>query len=131
MQRRRSRSSVGRFWSERRGWGTPTKHADGMDRTSFYKWCQRFQTRGLEGLKDLPPIHKSHSQTTTFGVIERFNGTVLGEFRWVKICECFYDSVEALQEDLDTWLHHYNREGPHLGYHNNGPWDTVQQFVSQ
>lgn len=30
----------------------------GMDRTSFYEWKRRFQTHGLEGLKDLPP----HSQ---------------------------------------------------------------------
>jgi transposase-like protein len=35
----------------------------GMDRTSFYEWKRRFQTHGLEGLKDLPPIHKSHPQT--------------------------------------------------------------------
>jgi transposase len=34
----------------------------GMDRTSFYKWKRRFQRHGLEGLKDLPPIHKSHPQ---------------------------------------------------------------------
>ncbi len=31
----------------------------GMDRTSFYEWRRRFQTHGLEGLKDLPPIMKS------------------------------------------------------------------------
>lgn len=36
----------------------------GMDRTSFYEWKRRFQTHGLEGLKDLPPIHRSHPQTT-------------------------------------------------------------------
>lgn len=35
----------------------------GMDRTSFYEWRRRFQTHGFEGLKDLPPIHKSHPQT--------------------------------------------------------------------
>jgi transposase InsO family protein len=34
----------------------------GMDRTSFYEWKRRFQTHGLEGLKDLPPIAKSHPQ---------------------------------------------------------------------
>ncbi len=34
----------------------------GMDRTSFYKWKRRFQSHGLEGLKDLPPIAKSHPQ---------------------------------------------------------------------
>jgi len=35
-----------------------------MDRTSFYEWKRRFQLYGLEGLKDLPPIHKTHPQTT-------------------------------------------------------------------
>ena len=32
----------------------------GMDRASFYEWKRRYQTHGLEGLKDLPPVHKSH-----------------------------------------------------------------------
>jgi transposase-like protein len=36
----------------------------GMDRTSFYEWKRRFQTHGLAGLKDLPPIPKSHPATT-------------------------------------------------------------------
>ncbi len=36
----------------------------GLDRTSFYEYKQRFQTHGLEGLKDLPPVHKSHPQPT-------------------------------------------------------------------
>lgn len=34
----------------------------GMDRASFYEWKRRFQTQGLEGLKDYPPIAKSHPQ---------------------------------------------------------------------
>ena len=38
----------------------------GMDRSSFYAWKRRFQTHGFEGLKDLPPIHKCHPQTTPF-----------------------------------------------------------------
>jgi len=36
----------------------------GMTRTQFYECKRRFQTHGLEGLKDLPPIHKTHPQTT-------------------------------------------------------------------
>jgi transposase InsO family protein len=43
----------------------------GMDRNSFYEWKRRFQTQGLEGLKDLPPIHKSHPQTTPEHVVEK------------------------------------------------------------
>jgi len=35
-----------------------------MDRTSFHEYKRRFQTHGLEGLKDLPPIPHSHPATT-------------------------------------------------------------------
>jgi transposase InsO family protein len=69
----------------------------------------------------------------TNGFVERFNGTVLDEFFRVKMRETFYDSVEALQADLDAWLVHYNTERPHLGYRNMGrrPIETVMSFVSQ
>jgi transposase InsO family protein len=43
----------------------------GMDRTQFYEYKRRFQTHGLEGLKDLPPIHKSHPFTTAPENVER------------------------------------------------------------
>jgi transposase InsO family protein len=36
----------------------------GISRTQFYEYKRRFQTHGIEGLKDLPPIHKSHPMTT-------------------------------------------------------------------
>ena len=69
----------------------------------------------------------------TNGFVERFNGTVLEEFFRVTMRETFYDTVDALQADLDTWLVHYNTERPHLGYRNQGrrPIDTVNSFVSQ
>jgi transposase InsO family protein len=69
----------------------------------------------------------------TNGFVERFNGTVLEEFFRPALRERFYESVEALQADLDAWLVHYNRERPHLGYRNQGrrPWDTIELFVSQ
>lgn len=43
----------------------------GLDRTSFYEYKRRFQTHGIEGLKDMPPIHKSHPQTTPPEVVEK------------------------------------------------------------
>ena len=69
----------------------------------------------------------------TNGFVERFNGTVLDEFFRVNMRETFYETVEALQADLDTWLNHYNTERPHLGYRNQGrrPIETVMSFVSQ
>ena len=43
-----------------------------------------------------------------------------------------YESVAALQADLDRWLVHYNTERPHQGYRNQGrrPVETVQQYLT-
>ncbi|RIK28567.1 MAG: hypothetical protein DCC55_38600 [Chloroflexi bacterium] len=43
----------------------------GVSRTQFYESKRRFQTHGIEGLKDLPPIHKTHPQTTPPEMVER------------------------------------------------------------
>jgi hypothetical protein len=39
-----------------------------------------------------------------------------------------HGTVEALQKDLDTWLHHYNHEHPQRGYRNKGlrPMETFE-----
>lgn len=73
------------------------------------------------------------SAASCSGFVERFNGTVLEEFFKPKMRETFYETVKALQADLDAWLVHYNRERPHLGYRNQGrrPWETIQRFVTQ
>lgn len=49
----------------------------GLDRTSFYEWKRRFQTQGFDGLKDLPPIHKSHPMTTPPETVERIGELAL------------------------------------------------------
>ena len=49
----------------------------GIDRTSFYDWKRRFQTHGLDGLKDLPPIAKSHPMTTPPEVVARIGELAL------------------------------------------------------
>ncbi len=49
----------------------------GMDRTSFYEWKRRFATQGFEGLKDLPPIAKSHPFTTPPETVERLKALAL------------------------------------------------------
>jgi Helix-turn-helix domain len=43
----------------------------GMTRTQFYEYKRRFELQGLEGLHDLPPIHKTHPQTTPEAVVEQ------------------------------------------------------------
>ena len=49
----------------------------GMDRTGFYEWKRRLQTQDFEGLKDLPPIHKSHPQTTPPETVEKSRSLAL------------------------------------------------------
>lgn len=43
----------------------------GISRTQFYEYKRRFQTHGLEGLKDLPPVHKTHPMTTPEDVVKK------------------------------------------------------------
>lgn len=63
--------------------------------------------------------------------MERFNRTVLDEFFRPAFRTKFYDNVEALQNDLDVWLVHYNTGRAHQGYRNMGkrPMDTIQDYL--
>lgn len=67
----------------------------------------------------------------TNGFVERFQRTVLEEFFVETLRTTFYETVAALQADLDAWLHFYNTERPHQGYRNMGrrPLDTVQLYL--
>lgn len=42
-----------------------------VSRTQFYEYKRRFQTHGMSGLHDLPPIHQTHPQTTPPEVVDR------------------------------------------------------------
>lgn len=54
----------------------------GVSRTQFYEYKRRFQTHGLEGLKDLPPIHKSHPMTTPPEIVKRILALSLEHPGW-------------------------------------------------
>ena len=49
------------------------------------------------------------------GICERFHKTILQEFYQVTFRKRLYDSIDALQHDLDAWLQHYNFERTHQG----------------
>ena len=53
-----------------------------VSRTQFYEYKRRFQTHGLEGLKDLPSIHKTHPFTTPPGEVERPLAVSLDHLTW-------------------------------------------------
>ncbi len=54
----------------------------GISRTQFYEYKRRFQTHGMEGLKDLPPVHKSHPATTPEEVQQRIVEMSLSHPAW-------------------------------------------------
>jgi hypothetical protein len=54
----------------------------GMTRTQFYDYKRRFELQGLEGLKDLPPIHKTHPQTTAPEIAEQIVALSLSHPAW-------------------------------------------------
>jgi len=63
--------------------------------------------------------------------VERLNRTALDGFFRKAFREKFYESVEALQVDLDAWLVHHNTERPHRGYRNMGrrPMETINLYL--
>jgi transposase InsO family protein len=54
----------------------------GVSRSQFYEYKKRFETLGIEGLKDLPPIHKTHPQTTPPEVVEQILEWVFKRPTW-------------------------------------------------
>lgn len=54
----------------------------GMDRTSFYAWKKRYEAFGNEGLKDRPPVHKYHPQTTPQELVKRIRSCAESNPGW-------------------------------------------------
>lgn len=61
----------------------------GVSRTQFYEYKRRFQTHGIEGLKDLPPIPKSNPLTTPPEQVEKILALSLEHPTWGcnKLCD--------------------------------------------
>lgn len=49
------------------------------------------------------------------GICERLHRTIQEEFYSVAFRRKLYDSLEALQADLDEWMQYYNEQRPHSG----------------
>ena len=54
----------------------------GVSRTQFYEYKRRFREHGLRGLKNRPPVHKSHPFTTAPWVEERILAVSLEHPEW-------------------------------------------------
>ena len=84
-------------------------------------------------LNDIEHRRTKVKRPQTNGFVERFHQTVGNEFFSVTLRQKLYSSVDELQQDLDTWLVHYNTERPHQGYRNMGkrPIDTVNAYLKE
>jgi transposase InsO family protein len=51
----------------------------------------------------------------TNGICERFHKTILQEFYQVTFRKKIYETIDALQKDLDEWLQYYNNKRSHQG----------------
>jgi len=62
------------------------------------------------------------------GICERLHRTMQDEFYAVAFRKKLYESIEALQADLDAWLIEYNTQRTHSGKYCFGktPWETFQ-----
>ena len=54
------------------------------------------------------------------GFVERLHKTLLDEHFRIKGRQKWYESLDEMQQDLDIYLHYYNRERSHQGRNMNG-----------
>ena len=82
------------------------------------EYCGRVDKHDYQlflAINDIDHTKTKVKSPQTNGIRERFHKTVLQEFYQVAFRKRLYDSVDALQADLDQWLHHYNTERTHQG----------------
>lgn len=66
-------------------------------------------------LNDIEHTKTRAQSPQTNGICERFHKTILQEFYQVTFRKKLYADIDALQKDLDEWLHYYNNERTHQG----------------
>src|SRR5438093_11227557 len=66
-------------------------------------------------VEDIDHTRTKVKRPQTNGICERFHKTLLDEFYRVAFRKKVYDTVEALQLDLDAWMTTYNEQRTHQG----------------
>jgi transposase InsO family protein len=66
-------------------------------------------------IEDIDHSRTKAKSPQTNGICERFHRTLQDEFYAIAFRKKMYDSIEALQADLDDWIQFYNTERPHSG----------------
>jgi transposase InsO family protein len=66
-------------------------------------------------IEDIDHTRTKVRSPQTNGICERFHKTLLDEFYRIAFRKRLYDSMEALQADLDAWMVIYNEQRTHQG----------------
>lgn len=82
-------------------------------------------------IEDIDHTRTKAKSPQTNGICERFHRTIQEEFYAIAFRKKIYDSIEAMQTDLDTWIEYYNNERPHSGRYCYGktPMETFTDSV--
>jgi len=82
-------------------------------------------------LEDIDHARTKARSPQTNGICERFNRTVQDEFYSIAFRKKIYTSLEQIQNDLDEWIDHYNRDRTHTGKYCFGrtPLQTFEETV--
>jgi transposase InsO family protein len=82
------------------------------------EFCGKREDHAFELYLDLEDIDHSRTKARhpqTNGICERFHKTMLDEFYRVTFRKKLYNTLEELQQDLDTWMEFYNAQRTHSG----------------
>lgn len=82
------------------------------------EYCGKLEQHDYQlylAMNDIEHTRTKAASPQTNGICERFHKTILQEFYQVAFRKKIYQSMEALQVDLDAWLIHYNHERTHQG----------------
>jgi len=82
------------------------------------EYCGKVEQHDFELYLAINGIEHSKTKARnpqTNGICERFHKTILQEFYQITFRKKIYDTIEGLQEDLDTWINEYNFNRTHQG----------------
>lgn len=94
------------------------------------EYCGRVEQHDYQlylAINDIDHTKTKAMSPQTNGICERFHKTILNEFYQVTFRKTLYDSLDALQKDLDEWMRYYNNDRTHQGKMCCGrtPLDTL------
>ena len=93
------------------------------------EYCGKVESHDYQlylGVNDIDHTRTKARHPQTNGICERFHKTILNEFYQVAFRKKVYNSLDQLQQDLDSWVWKYNHERTHQGKMCCGrtPWQT-------